>query len=88
MSEKQTQKIGKGAPGPGRKKGVPNKDTALIRDMIAQALHSVGGVTYLADKAESHPAAFMALIGKVMPVQLVGEDGGAIKHSIKVSFGD
>ena len=31
--------------------------------------------------------AFMSLIGKVLPIQVTGEDGGPVKHSIKVSFG-
>jgi len=87
MSEKQSAGIGKGTPGPGRKKGVPNKNTALIRDMIAQALDDVGGAQYLAELARSHPPAFAALIGKVMPVQVTGENGDAIKHAIKVTFG-
>ena len=78
-TEKQTAGIGKGTPGPGRKKGVPNKDTAIIRDMIAQALEQVGGVDYLARVAETHPGPFMGLVGKVMPVQLTGEGGGAIQ---------
>lgn len=74
-------------PGPGRPKGVPNKDNALIRDMIAAALHQVGGVEYLARVAESHPGPFMALIGKVMPVQVEGTgEGGAISHSLTISF--
>ena len=30
--------IGKGKAGPGRPKGVPNKATAAIKDMIVQAL--------------------------------------------------
>lgn len=87
MAEKLTAGIGKGTPGPGRKKGIPNKDTALIRDMVAQALAQVGGVAYLADKAESHPGPFLALIGKTMPIQVTGADGGAVQHSIKVTFG-
>jgi hypothetical protein len=79
--EKQTAGIGKGTPGPGRKKGVPNKNTALIRDMIAQALDEAGGVEYLTSVAQSHPAPFLALVGKVLPVQLTGADGGPIEHS-------
>jgi len=79
--DKQTAGIGKGTPGPGRKKGVPNKNTALIRDMIVQALDNAGGVEYLTSIAQSHPAPFLALIGKVLPVQLTGADGGPIEHS-------
>ena len=33
---KQTLKIGEGAPGPGRPKGVPNKSTAAVREAIAR----------------------------------------------------
>ena len=71
----------------GRPKGVPNKDTALIRDRIAQALNEVGGVQYLASVAQSHPGPFLALVGKVMPVQVTGADGGAVQHAIRVTFG-
>ena len=85
--EKQSKGIGKGTPGPGRKKGVPNKNTALIRDMIAQALDQAGGVEYLAQQAEKSPGAFLSLIGKVMPVQVVGADDGPVKHSLTVTFG-
>ena len=33
---KETQKIGEGAPGPGRPKGVPNRSTAAVREAIAR----------------------------------------------------
>ena len=89
MSEKQTAAIGKGKPGPGRKKGIPNKNTALIRDMIATALDDLGGVDYLVQCGNDPKtrAAFLGLIGKVMPVQVTGEDGGAVQHAIRVTFG-
>ncbi len=35
---KETQKIGEGAPGPGRPKGVPNKSTVIVREAIANLL--------------------------------------------------
>ena len=89
MTEKQTLAIGKGKPGPGRKKGVPNADTALIRDMVAQALTQVGGVEYFAERANDPrtASAFLVLVGKVMPVQITGEGGGAVQHAIRVTFG-
>ena len=37
-TEKQTLKIGEGAPGPGRPKGIPNKSTAMVREAIATLL--------------------------------------------------
>ena len=84
-TEKQPKKRASGRgghrPGSGRPKGSLDKGNALIRDMICQALDQVGGVQYLADKAESHPQAFLSLIGKVLPVQLTGGDGGAIAFS-------
>lgn len=38
MAEKQTAGIGKGTPGPGRKKGVPNKATTEFRETIKKLL--------------------------------------------------
>jgi hypothetical protein len=73
----------KGAPKVGgRQKGTPNKNTALIKDMIITALneaHPEGGAAYLKDQATKNPAAFMTLVGKVLPTQLTGEDGGPVK---------
>jgi hypothetical protein len=63
----------------GRTKGAPNKTTAAIKDMIIQALDGVGGVTYLQEQADKNPAAFMTLIGKVLPMQVTGEDGGPLQ---------
>lgn len=89
MAEKQSKKSGSGKggarPGAGRPKGSLDKGNALIREMIVDALNGVGGVDYLQAKAQTHPQAFMALIGKVMPVQVEGGDQ-PFKHSIKVSF--
>jgi hypothetical protein len=48
-------------------------------------LNGVGGVAYLQEKAESHPQAFLSLIGKVMPIQVEGGDT-PIKHALKVTF--
>lgn len=74
MPDKQTAGIGKGTPGPGRKKGVPNRNTALIREMVAQALDQAGGVAYLAEMARECPGPFLGLVGKVLPVQLQNAD--------------
>lgn len=62
----------------GRKSGVPNRITADLKGMILGALSDAGGRDYLAAQAEQNPSAFMALIGKVLPLQMVGEGGGAI----------
>lgn len=88
MSEKQTLAIGKGAPGPGRKKGVPNKSNAALKDMILQALDGAGGVEYLQARAEDPKtaSAFLTLVGKVLPMQVTGADGAAIKTASEVTF--
>jgi hypothetical protein len=65
--------------GKGRKKGVPNKTTAAIKDMIVQALDKAGGVDYLERQSRENPAAFMTLVGKVLPMQVTGEDGAALQ---------
>lgn len=72
----------------GSRKGSPNKNTTAIKDMILQALSNVGGVEYLERRANDPKtaAAFLGLIGKVMPMQVVGADGGALEHAIRVEF--
>ena len=75
-AEKQTLKIGEGQPGPGRPKGVPNKNTALLKDALLQAAqeaHPDGMVAYLTQQAQLNPGPFLALLGKVLPLQLQGD---------------
>lgn len=66
--------VGSGKPGPGRPKGRRNKLTLALKDMILQSLANVGGAKYLEEQAHKQPAAYMALIGRVLPLQV--KDGG------------
>lgn len=75
-----TQKTG------GRQKGTPNRMTADIKQMIVEALDKAGGVTYLVKQAENNPKAFLSLVGRVLPLQVTGEDGGPVQTSITVTF--
>jgi hypothetical protein len=87
--EKQSNKSnGRGGarPGSGRPKGSLDKGNALIRELIVTALDGVGGVDYLQRVAESHPAAFLSLIGKTMPLQVTGDGGGPVGLSVHVAF--
>jgi hypothetical protein len=63
--------------GPGRPKGVPNKNTALLKDAILEAAHKAGDkdgmVGYLVKQAEKNPVAFMGLLGRVLPLQIVAD---------------
>lgn len=67
--------------GKGRKKGIPNKFTGELREMILNALAGAGGVEYLKARAVDTPGPFLALVGKVLPLQVTGEDGKAIPVS-------
>jgi hypothetical protein len=66
----------------GRAKGTPNKTTALLKDAILKAAELAGNkvgdngmVSYLEVQATENPGPFMALLGKVLPMQITGEDG-------------
>jgi hypothetical protein len=70
--------------GKGRPKGVPNKITAALKEMILGALDEKGGVDYLVEQADKNPAAFLTLLGKVLPMQVTGDGGGAVVHRIEL----
>lgn len=57
----------------GSRKGVPNKITAELKTMILQALDESGGVAYLKRQAKAKPVAFLALLGRVLPLQVTGD---------------
>jgi len=69
----------------GRKKGTPNKTTALLKDAILEAAQRAGSkagiVGYLEVQARLNPPAFMTLLGKVLPLQISNGDD-ALKISV------
>ena len=67
----------------GRRKGTPNKTTAALKDMVLGALDRAGGEDYLLRQADQEPKAFMALLGRVLPMQVQGTgDKGEIVHRV------
>lgn len=66
--------MAKGKKTGGRTKGTPNKLTAALKDVILQALANAGGADYLTKQAKENPNAFLALVGRVLPLQ-VKQDG-------------
>lgn len=66
----------------GRKKGTPNKTTALLKDAILTAATEAGNkdglVGYLKTQASANPGPFMALLGKVLPLQIAGDEDNPI----------
>ncbi len=81
---KITGRFGKG--NPGKPKGAVTKVTKELKEMILQALDNAGGVEYLTKRAEDSPAAFLSLIGKVLPMQVVGDPENPLQHSLTVTF--
>lgn len=73
--------------GIGRKKGVPNKVTKQLKEMILGALDDAGGQKYLAEQAKENPGPFMALVGKVLPTTLAGDPSSPIVIQL-VSYDD
>lgn len=83
---KKSLKIGKGKAGPGRPKGQPNKTTALLKDAILKAATDAGNgdmAVYLKEQAEKNPGPFMALLGKVLPMQVTGANDGPLQVVIQ-----
>jgi hypothetical protein len=64
----------------GRRKGTPNKLNADVKAMILGALNAAGGQKWLEHQMAANPVAFMTLIGKLLPLQVTGNDGGPIQH--------
>jgi len=75
---------------PGRPKGSVNKTTALLKDAILKAAENAGGkdglVGYLQTQATANPGPFMSLLGKVLPMQVTGEDGAPLAVVFKTVY--
>lgn len=56
--------------GKGRVRGVPNKITKEVKEMVIEALHNAGGVDYLVEQADKNPKAFLSLVGRIVPLQV------------------
>jgi hypothetical protein len=65
--------------GKGRKKGTPNNLTREIKLAIENAFIELGGEKYLVRVGKKRPDVFCALIGKLLPMQITGKDGGPIQ---------
>jgi len=80
--DKVTKSVRKPPAKGGSRKGIPNKQTAQLKDMILTALDSAGGVEYLTARANDPrtAAAFLSLIGKVLPTTLQGTGPNSWRH--------
>lgn len=83
---KSTRGFAKG--NPGKPKGATNKTTREVKEMILQALEGAGGVKYLTERAKDPrtASAFLTLVGKVLPLQVTGEDGGPVQTVARIEI--
>lgn len=93
MAEKP--KVGLDRSKTGRSKGTPNKTTALLKDAILKAAENAGNkvgsdglVSYLETQASANPGPFLALLGKVLPMQVKAEveHGGQVGIVFKTVY--
>jgi hypothetical protein len=68
----------------GSRKGIPNKVNADVKAMVLEALHHAGGAEYLCMQAYDNPKAFLALVGRVLPLSLANQDGGPLAGVVLV----
>jgi hypothetical protein len=66
----------------GRTKGSKNRYTKSLRDDILEAYERVGGVEYLEMLAKLDPRTFSNILVKILPTQVTGADGGAVKIEV------
>ena len=70
------------------RKGVPNKATAQLKDMILTALNNAGGAAYLEARANDPKtaSAFLSLVGKVLPMTIAGDAENPLNLGVTVTF--
>jgi len=78
----------------GRKKGVPERNTRLLREAFILAAEAAGGggpdglVNYLTAQANKHPAVFITALSKCMPLQVEARGNGNVTIHITKNFGE
>lgn len=77
----------------GRQKGTPNKTTKLLKDAVLKAAEQAGNkvgkeglVSYLEKQAEENPGPFMALLGKVLPMQVIGDPDNPVEVVTRIEL--
>ena len=69
-----------------RTKGALSKRTLEVKELVEGALVALGGAEWLKSKADENPAAFMALVGKLIPRDLKLQ--GHITHTLADLIGE
>ena len=68
--------------GMGRPKGSPNRITRTVREAIEAAFSEVGAERHLVEQATLNPTAFLGLIAKLLPAQIMAEVSTADASSV------
>lgn len=92
VDDKKTLRIGEGAPGPGRPKGMPNKSTSMVREAIANLLERNAPQMdkWLNEVAAEDPYKALDLMNKLSEYHIpklartehTGADGGPQEHVV------
>ena len=77
----------RGNAGKGRPRGSLNRLNASLKEMILGALRDAGGRNWLAQQAQENPVAFMALLAKLLPLELKQESAQPEQLTIRVIGG-
>jgi hypothetical protein len=74
----------------GRQKGIPNKRTAAVKDVIEAVFHNIGGEQTFADWAVINQTEFYKIYAKLLPAEMKvkheGLDGLAVRVSRLPAF--
>ncbi|EKT4106588.1 hypothetical protein QEG46_002584 [Stenotrophomonas maltophilia] len=70
----------------GRQKGVPNKINRDLKEMILGALDKAGGIDYLVKQSAEKPVAFLALVGRVLPMTVASDPENPLLTGITVTL--
>lgn len=90
----ETTKAKPPAAGIGRKKGVPNKTTRVLREALVIAAETVGEngngkdglVGYLTRVARKDMKSFCSMLGRAMPLQVIGDPENPLQTVTRIEL--
>lgn len=72
----------------GRKKGTPNKTTAIIKEAVSKCFTAIGGHAAFAKWAREHPTEYYTkVMPRLIPVEVGGPDDGPLPLQIELTDG-
>lgn len=76
------------AAGKGRPKGAVNKTTKAVKEALSIAFDELGGVDALKTWAQANQTQFYQLWGKMLPLQVAGDEENPLVHKISYEIID